>query len=219
MRQDVSLGEVARRAEALAELLEEREVDVHLAIARAIERADRGVRKAARRADRTGEQHYHRLLIGALDLLEQRVPGVLGVGQHRRRELLQLLLGRRAEPLGLVGGSRHRAALEQEARIHAEEDRDQRDHDQADPAYAPGAAGAAARHAHPAWYSHAARHTHPDGRTHAPPILDIRASSAQAPAHVPHSQPTSRPSAAWGGASRRGRAGRGRHTVRIERLG
>ena len=41
VRDDVGLGEVARRAEALIELLEEREVEIDLAVGGAVERPHR----------------------------------------------------------------------------------------------------------------------------------------------------------------------------------
>ena len=52
----VGLGEVAGRAEALAQLVEEAEVDVDLLVERAVEGAGRRARLAAARADAGGEE-------------------------------------------------------------------------------------------------------------------------------------------------------------------
>ena len=60
---DVGLGEVARGAEARAQLVEEAEVDVDLLVARTVERAHRRLGEAAGRIDRAREQHQGRLAV------------------------------------------------------------------------------------------------------------------------------------------------------------
>src|SRR5574337_1699391 len=63
VRDDVSLREVARRAELLAQRVEEAEVDVDLLVGRAVERPHRRLPDAARGAGRAAEQHQPRRLI------------------------------------------------------------------------------------------------------------------------------------------------------------
>ena len=64
----VSLGEIAGRTEAPAELVIEGEVDIELVIVRAVERPDRGARRAAAR----------RGLLGAFEAETLGLPGPSG---------------------------------------------------------------------------------------------------------------------------------------------
>jgi hypothetical protein len=82
------LREVARRAEAARELVEEVGVEVELAIARAVERSARSRRLSARGPCRAAEQDEPRLhILGALRF-EDRFPDVLGVAEDRCDEIL-----------------------------------------------------------------------------------------------------------------------------------
>ena len=90
MRDDIGLGEVARRAEALAELLEEAGVEVHALVRRAVEGPHCGLgRTAARRRIALVEVDRGRAVGGAL-FLEDPAPGLLGRGHHPAREQLRL---------------------------------------------------------------------------------------------------------------------------------
>ena len=62
---DVGSREVTRRAEALGELLEERQVEVDLAVARTVERTHCGLAHTARRLGGIGEQDEHWRLVAA----------------------------------------------------------------------------------------------------------------------------------------------------------
>ena len=161
VRDHVGLREIARRLEALAQLAVEAEVDVDLLIGRAVERTHRRLREAARRLHRAGEQHQLGLLVLRPGLPEQRAPGVLGVGQHHRDESCHRVVGRRlGRRAGLLDGALGACALQQQARIDAE---DQREHDQDD-------------RPEPAAH-HAGGHPHPAA------VLDVVASPAGFPTH------------------------------------
>ncbi len=93
--ENVRLREIAWRLEAGGELVVEVEIDVHLAIGRAIERAGGGVRHAAPGADLFGEEHELRRCVRRAIGLEDGAPGVLGLAEHRGHELAAFI-GRRS---------------------------------------------------------------------------------------------------------------------------
>ncbi len=78
----VGLREIAGRAEALRELVEERGVEIELLILGTVERSRRFARDPARGADAAGKQHERRRLIGAAQRLEDGAPDILGVAEH-----------------------------------------------------------------------------------------------------------------------------------------
>src|SRR5262245_8967575 len=100
VRDDIRLREVAGRAEALRQLAEESEIEVDLPIARAVERAGRRLREAARRLDGVAEQLHACALIASA---EQLFPGLLRVPRHRVDEVDQPLFFRRR--LHFAGGA------------------------------------------------------------------------------------------------------------------
>src|SRR5205085_1943138 len=63
VRDDVRAREVARGAEALAELLKESKIEIHAAVLRTVERARRRLRHAARRVNRVTKHHDARGLV------------------------------------------------------------------------------------------------------------------------------------------------------------
>ena len=66
VRDDVRLCEVAGRAEALRQLVEEAQIEINLAVLRAVKRTGRRLRESAGRVDRVAEQHHRGpLLVGA----------------------------------------------------------------------------------------------------------------------------------------------------------
>jgi len=84
----VGLGEIARRVEPVAQLPVEREVDVHAAVTRAVERAHGPLGEATCGLYGAGEQDELRVFVGAVQLLAEHAgPRVLGVGQHHRDEV------------------------------------------------------------------------------------------------------------------------------------
>ena len=71
VRDHVRLGEVAWRAKAAIELIEELEIEVDLAVTRAVERPHRALAHAARGARRAAEQHQRGFLVSPA---QQRAP-------------------------------------------------------------------------------------------------------------------------------------------------
>ena len=78
--EDVGLREVAGRAELALQLVEEPEIEIDLAIGRAVERAGRRLREAAGGVDRVAEQHRLGVLVTPA---EQLLPRVLRVVHDR----------------------------------------------------------------------------------------------------------------------------------------
>ena len=78
VRQDVGLGEVAGRAEAALQLVEEAQIEIDLSIAGAIERTADGPGVAAAGLNRVAEERDLRLLVAAAERLG---PGLLHVGR------------------------------------------------------------------------------------------------------------------------------------------
>ena len=102
VRDDVGLGEVARRPEALVELPEEGDVEVDLAVGRAVERArppPRRCRRPSRPARRRGPGSAPR---SGLRSSGRRSPGGLGVLQHDADELGLGVVGRRRADRSLL---------------------------------------------------------------------------------------------------------------------
>src|SRR5688572_1674727 len=87
VRNHVRTREVARRAEALVQLLEERQIEVHLLIERTVERTDRGLRKPTFRLHCTTEQDELRLTVVLTIPAELLVPYILRLGQNDRDEV------------------------------------------------------------------------------------------------------------------------------------
>src|ERR1700736_5049849 len=94
VRDYVGAGEVAGCAEALRQLLEKREIEVHIAVAGAIKRPRRRAGEAACRARLAAEKHQLWRLIVSAPLLKHACPNVLGVAQNVGDEFL-LLVARR----------------------------------------------------------------------------------------------------------------------------
>src|SRR5438270_10074188 len=80
MRDDISLGELARRMEAGLHLLEKREIEVHLLVIRTIEWTGGRAGEPAGRGDPAGVEHEFRFDIGLTATAEYLLPDVLGVG-------------------------------------------------------------------------------------------------------------------------------------------
>src|SRR5690606_10901024 len=93
-RDDIGLGEISRCAEAARKLVEEFQVDVDLAVARAIEWTAGRTGETAGRLDLARKDHHLRLLVLRARCLEYRIPDILGLGQHDARELQRLVIGR-----------------------------------------------------------------------------------------------------------------------------
>jgi hypothetical protein len=90
----IGLREVAGGVELPLELLEKGGVEIDLAVVGTVERSRSRRRIAAGRTDLSRKQHQRRLLIGQALRLEDAVPDVLRLGQHRRHELRHLVGGR-----------------------------------------------------------------------------------------------------------------------------
>ena len=92
MSDDVRLGKISRRAEALRQLVEESEVEIDLRVGRTIKRSGRRFGRTACRLDGIAEQHDTRPLVAPA---EQLRPGVLRVVHDRVDEVDHPLLGGR----------------------------------------------------------------------------------------------------------------------------
>src|SRR5947209_7643950 len=182
---DVGLRELARRAEAVAQLAVEAEVDVDLLIGRTVEGAHGGLGKAAAGAYGVGEEDEPGVPVGLSRFREDLGPGLLVVVEDEGDELDELvLLGRGRSRRGLGRRTARRAsAADQREEILLEDEAQQQQHQEAaDPQLREGSPTAAG----------------------APPIvLQIRARSTWRPSHA---SPLSR----FGDLSRRLAASPGR---------
>ena len=96
MRDDISLGEIARCREAVLKIPIEGEVDIEFVIAGAVKGAGGSLSETAGRADGIGEEHQFGLLVTLAPLLEKRAPGILRIGEDDRDEFGELIVLRRA---------------------------------------------------------------------------------------------------------------------------
>src|SRR6516165_4023117 len=94
MRDHICLGEVPRRPESIAKILEETHVEVDLLIERTVERTHCRLRKSASRVDRTREQDKLGFPVRFTCTTKQIGPSVLGIGQNCRNELFGFLARR-----------------------------------------------------------------------------------------------------------------------------
>src|SRR5690606_12831069 len=132
MRDHIGLRKIAGRIEARFELLEEGEIEIDLAIAGTVEGPHRRLRKAAGRLHRAGEKNEPRLLIAAVETRKNLMPAFLGIAKHDGDELRGLVrLG--ADGLILLRLlPAAKAALQQDAGVDAEKERNADDHEDAD---------------------------------------------------------------------------------------
>src|SRR3954462_6777315 len=117
---DVRFGEIAGRAESLAQFVEKPEVEIHVVICRTVERAAGRLRKAARRLNSVAEQaHFRRLIAVAKELL----PCALGVAHDDIDEVNELLFfGRTRDGTRRADSCRRRgasSASEEREKVHA----------------------------------------------------------------------------------------------------
>ena len=94
VRDDVGLREVAGRVEALLQLLHEREIEIDLVVARAVERADGRRRVAAGGLDGVVVKDDHRRLVRLAALDEELLPGRVDVPGDEVDELRRIVRGR-----------------------------------------------------------------------------------------------------------------------------
>src|SRR5712691_8251317 len=141
VRDDIGARELARRAETLRKVLEERSVEIDTAVGRAIEGPHGGAGQPTGGVDRAPEEHELRGTILTSHPLEDRAPRVLRVAENPRDEFLRLV----ARPWrggrwrrGALGGRRRRVfALkrhEDVQRVEAKKPADRQNHDQSDAA-------------------------------------------------------------------------------------
>src|SRR5947209_3473034 len=94
MGQDISFGELTRRAESPLQFVVESKVNVDLFVFRAVKRTGGRVRTTAPRLNRIPEKYQFGVMIGLAGLLRENVsPGFLCVIEHKRNKLYQWLLG------------------------------------------------------------------------------------------------------------------------------
>ncbi|OMP12851.1 hypothetical protein COLO4_02680, partial [Corchorus olitorius] len=82
VRDDIIAGEIALRAEAIGEFVEEAGVEIDAAVGRAVEGPHRRLRCAAARLARAGEEAQTRRREALAGLGEDLFPGVLGVAER-----------------------------------------------------------------------------------------------------------------------------------------
>ena len=130
VRDHISLGEVAGRAEAAFEFVVEGEVDVHLLVERAIEGAGGGAGHTAGAADLTLEEHERGRGIAAAEVGRKKLaPDVFIVGEHHPHELREFVVERlaggllrcRCSDLGRHLGDLHRIDSEEHQRDHEDQ--------------------------------------------------------------------------------------------------
>ncbi len=95
MGEHVCLGELARSLKLLRQLVEETEVEVNLAVTRAVKGTHGRARVAAGGRDAVPVEHQPRWRVLAAAGLKDRAPDVLGLPENRGDEL----------PLGIAGNS------------------------------------------------------------------------------------------------------------------
>ncbi len=97
---DVGLGEVSRRTEAVLQLAEEAEVDVDHRVGRAVERPRPGAAEPAAGVGRLAEQHQLGRFVALPGGGELLLPGLLHVVDEEGHEVdeLRLRIERRAQP-------------------------------------------------------------------------------------------------------------------------
>src|SRR4051812_23075367 len=105
---NIRLGEITRRAEALLQLGEEAEVDVNILVVRAVERTRRRAGGSAAGIDAVCEKCERRLWIILAHFLEDFSPGVLVISQYRSDEgaLIHTCLRDLATAWGRARGTR-----------------------------------------------------------------------------------------------------------------
>jgi hypothetical protein len=91
----IGLGEITRSTVTPFAVFKKGQVDVDLAICRAVKRPHRGTGHAAGRRDRTGEQQQPRFLVGTPGLPEDCMPGILGIRQYHGDKIHELCLPER----------------------------------------------------------------------------------------------------------------------------
>src|SRR5207253_9390839 len=96
VRQDICLGKVAGRAKAALKLVIKAEIDIDLLIEWTVERAHRGLGRAATGSGHIAEEHELRVLIRHTALGEDRPPRVLHIVEHEGNELHETIFGGRA---------------------------------------------------------------------------------------------------------------------------
>ena len=146
----IGLREIAGGAQTLLHLAEEGEIDVNAAVGRAIKGPHGGLGVAAARLHAARKQHQARRLVALVVAGEFGRPDVFGAGQHPADEAGMGILARggRGGLLLLLRGRRTAAAFElreDDAGVHAEQERDDHNGHEAKPAHlhpAPAAAAA-----------------------------------------------------------------------------
>ncbi len=136
MGDHVGLREVAGRAELIAQLVVEGQIDIDLPVVGAVKRSGLGACLAAGRVGLAGEQHHLGWRVGQLVLAEHFSPEILGVFHHHAHEVGQLVLSgrRRRERVGVrraaaTPGALPARTVDQAQRINAKCHRDDDDDD------------------------------------------------------------------------------------------
>ena len=140
---DIGLGELARRAQLVAQRLVKAQVDIDLLVTGAIKRTHGGLSRAAGRGGCTPKQHQLGLLVLGTTLLEHVFPDIFRIGQNGRHKLGHAVIRRWPLCGGLLAHWCH-VATTQHAQNGQRVDTQrpachQRDHDGAQPDAPPAA--------------------------------------------------------------------------------
>src|ERR1051325_10800211 len=92
MGNDVCLREIPGRAEAPAQFVEERQIEINLVVVGTVERSDGGRAHSAGRSYGAAEQDEAGLPILVSQFRQHSFPGVLGIREDHGRKSAQLVL-------------------------------------------------------------------------------------------------------------------------------
>src|SRR5690606_34141542 len=142
---DIGLREIAGGVVPPRQRIEEAEIEIDPPVGRAIERPDLRIGEAAAGLDAAGEKHELRLRIIAAVGGEQRIPDILGVGQHDGDEIGRIVLALRERLVALGGRLVAAEAVGEEAEYHDHDDDQEQPADAATPAAETGQPATAAQ--------------------------------------------------------------------------
>src|SRR6185295_19905286 len=106
VRDHISLSEIAGRAELLFEVAIERQIDVDLLVAGAVERTCRASGRAARGLNLIRKKNEFRIAVLFTGLSQDSGPHVFGTGEHDRDKLPEFVFGGACRTRGSTVGRR-----------------------------------------------------------------------------------------------------------------
>ena len=92
MGHHVCLSKISRSAMSVFQIPVETQVDIDLLVTWAVERSHRGLRESTGGLHGTAKEHELRLPVVVAQLPEDRMPGILRIGEHDGNEILHLVV-------------------------------------------------------------------------------------------------------------------------------